>query len=238
MTQRYLLLALLCLAWILPGLIGHDPWKSDEAYTFGVVYDMLQGGSWLVPTLAGEPFLDEPPLYYLTAALTALVASPVLPLHDGARLATGLFMALTLLFCAMAAREASGAISASSASGKDAGMVCALLVLGSFGLLLRGHEIITDSAPLAGYALAYYALVLGLRKPLAAGTIDGPAMTAIKALAARFKGDAMRLEQRRSTWRDVLGRVGCVPVFADLQAGPAAPVLGDLKAALATSAAP
>ena len=182
MTQRYLLLALLCLAWILPGLIGHDPWKSDEAYTFGVVYDMLQGGSWLVPTLAGEPFLDEPPLYYLTAALTALVASPVLPLHDGARLATGLFMALTLLFCAMAAREASGAFSASgsssssSSSGKDAGMVCALLVLGSFGLLLRGHEIITDSAPLAGYALAYYALALGLRKPLAAGVSLGVAL--------------------------------------------------------------
>mgnify|MGYP003348223631 CR=1 FL=1 len=89
MTSRHSLLGLLCLAWILPGLVGHDPWKSDEAYTFGVVYDLLQDGSWLVPTLAGEPFLDEPPLYYLTAALTALLASPVLPLHDGARLATG-----------------------------------------------------------------------------------------------------------------------------------------------------
>ena len=53
-------------------LVGHDPWKPDEAYTFGVVYELLQGGSWIVPTLAGEPFLDKPPLFYLTAAACAL----------------------------------------------------------------------------------------------------------------------------------------------------------------------
>ena len=33
---------LLCLAWILPGLIGHDPWKPDEAYSFGLVYHIIQ----------------------------------------------------------------------------------------------------------------------------------------------------------------------------------------------------
>ena len=43
----------LCAAWILPGLIGHDPWKPDEAYTFGLVYHVLQGGGWIVPMLAG-----------------------------------------------------------------------------------------------------------------------------------------------------------------------------------------
>jgi len=34
MSQRSLLMTLLCAAWILPGLF-HDPWKPDEAYTFG-----------------------------------------------------------------------------------------------------------------------------------------------------------------------------------------------------------
>ena len=53
-SPRHILLAGLCLAWILPGLIGHDPWKPDEAYTFGVVYELLNGGSWIVPHLAGE----------------------------------------------------------------------------------------------------------------------------------------------------------------------------------------
>ncbi len=167
MSQRHLLIALLCLAWIVPGLIGHDPWKTDEAYTFGVIYDLLRGGSWWVPTLAGEPFLDEPPLYYLTAAATALIASPMLPLHDGARLATGLYMALALLFLSMAGRELHG---------KGAGMVAALLLLGCGGLVLRGHEGITDVAPLAGYALAYYAFALILRRAQPGGLVLGAAI--------------------------------------------------------------
>ena len=108
MSRRHLFISLLCLGWIVPGLIGHEPWKTDDGYTFGVIYDMLRGGSKLVPTLAGEAFLDEPPLYYLTAVLTATLASPLLPLHDGARLATGVFMGLTLLFCGMAGRELHG----------------------------------------------------------------------------------------------------------------------------------
>ena len=167
MSQRHLLIGLLCVAWIVPGLIGHDPWKTDEAYTFGVIFDMLRGGSWLVPTLAGELYLDEPPLYYLTAAATALIASPLLPLHDGARLATGLYMALTLLFCALASRELHG---------KGNGAIAALLLLGCFGLVLRSHEILTDSSPLAGFALAYYALALALRVPLRGGVLLGCAL--------------------------------------------------------------
>lgn len=167
MTQRHLLVILICIAWIVPGLIGHEPWKTDEAYTFGVVYDMLRGGSWLVPTLAGETFLDEPPLYYLTAALTATLASPLLPLHDGARLATGLYMALTLLFCGMAGRELHG---------KGNGAVAGLLLMGCFGLVLRGHETLTDIAPLAGFALAYYALALALRRALLGGALIGTAI--------------------------------------------------------------
>ena len=167
MSQRHLLISLLCIAWIVPGLLGHDPWKTDDAYTFGVVYDMLRGGSWLVPTLAGEAFLDEPPLYYLTAAVTAMLASPLLPLHDGARLATGVYMALTLLFCGMAGRELHG---------RGNGAIAGLLLLGCFGLVLRGHETITDIAPLAGFALAYYALALVLRRAQAGGLLLGLAI--------------------------------------------------------------
>jgi 4-amino-4-deoxy-L-arabinose transferase-like glycosyltransferase len=167
MSRRHLLISLLCLGWIVPGLIGHDPWKTDDAYTFGVIYDMLRGGSWLVPTLAGEVFLDEPPLYYLSAVVTATLASPLLPLHDGARLATGVYMGLTLLFCGMAGRELHG---------KGNGAIAGLLLMGCFGLVLRGHETITDVAPLAGFALAYYALALALRRERLAGVLLGGAL--------------------------------------------------------------
>ncbi len=53
--------------------------------------------------------------------------------------------------------------------------------------------------------------------------------------ATRFKGDAARLEQRRSVWRDVLGAAGCVPVFADLPSADGAAAQRALRAALGTA---
>ncbi len=172
-SQRHLLIALLCLAWIVPGLIGHDPWKSDEATTFGVVYEILRGGSWITSSLAGEPFVDEPPLYYLTAAATAWLTSAFLPLHDGARLATGLFMALTFLCCGLASRELNG---------RGKGAIAALLMLGCFGLVVRSHQIVTDIAPLAGFALGYYAFALAQsqnERALRAGLLLGGALSMV-----------------------------------------------------------
>lgn len=158
--RRTALVALLCLAWILPGLIGHDPWKPDEAYSFGLVYEILQGGSWVVPHLAGEPFMEKPPLFYLSAAASAWLFSPLLPLHDGARLAAGFYMALTFVFCGLTGRELYG---------KNYGAVSALLLLGCLGLAVRSHQLITDVALLTGFAAAFYGLALGLRRPALGG---------------------------------------------------------------------
>jgi len=157
---RHVLVAVLCLAWILPGLIGHDPWKPDEAYTFGVVYQVLKGGSWIVPALAGETFLTEPPLFHLTAAASAKLFSWLLPLHDAARLSSGFYMALTFLFCGLAGRELNG---------ERYGTLAALLLLGCFGLVLRSHQLINDIATLCGFMIGYYGLALALRRPLAGG---------------------------------------------------------------------
>ncbi len=157
MSRRHVLFTLLCLAWLLPGLVAHDPWKPDEAHTFGVVYEMIQGGSWIAPSLAGEPFLKEPPLYYLTAAASALLFSPLLPLHDGARLATGFYMALTLLFCGLAGR---------ALNSPGSGTLAAALLLGSFGLVVRSHQLVPHIAGLAGFAMAYYGCARALRGPI------------------------------------------------------------------------
>lgn len=155
-----LLLILLVAVWIMAGLIGHDPWKPDEAYSFGLVYHILNSGDWVVPHLAGEPFLEKPPLYYLTAALFAHLFSPWLPLHDGARLASAFYMALTFLFTGLTARELGG---------KGCATAAVLILLGCLGLLVRAHQLITDVALLAGFAVALYGLALGQRRALPAG---------------------------------------------------------------------
>ncbi len=150
----------ICAAWIIPGLVGHDPWKPDEAYTFGLVYHVLQGGSWVVPMLAGEPFVQQPPLFVLTAALFAKAFSPLLPVHDGARLATAAYIALAFGFTAAAGRELHG---------RNRGWVTVLLLLGSVGLAVRAHQLIPDSALLAGFAIGCYGLALMPRRAITGG---------------------------------------------------------------------
>ena len=142
------LFIIICCAWILPGLIGHDPWKT-EATTFGIVYSMLQDGNWLVPTVAGIPNHDYPPLYYWVAAFTAKIFSPLLPLHDGARLASGLFMATTLVYTHRTAKRLFD---------ERAGRISVVLLIGSLGILLRGHEMSPELAGLAGMAIAFYGM--------------------------------------------------------------------------------
>lgn len=158
------LLALLCLTWLATGLIGHDPWKPDEAYSFGIIYHILQSGDWLVPTLAGEPFLDKPPLFYITAAAFAKLFAPLLPLHDGARLASGFYVGLTLLFTGLSGRELFG---------KDSGWAAAIILTGCLGMLVNAHLMSTDLGLLTGCAMMLYGYALSPRQPLLAGLLLG-----------------------------------------------------------------
>src|SRR6266478_9616555 len=87
------LFALLLLAYLLPGLVGHDPWKTEDATGIGIVHQMIEHGQWIVPFLAGEPYLEDGPFHYWIAALTAKLFGLVLAPHDGARLASGVMMA-------------------------------------------------------------------------------------------------------------------------------------------------
>jgi 4-amino-4-deoxy-L-arabinose transferase-like glycosyltransferase len=156
---KALFFAALCAVWLCAGLVGHDPWKPDEAYSFGVVYQMLESGDWLVPSLAGEPFMDKPPLFYISAALSAKLFAPWLPLHDGARLVSGMYSALTLMFIGFAGRELFG---------KGRGWAAAIILIGCLGMLVRAHQLITDLALISGCAMMLYGYALSLRRTLVA----------------------------------------------------------------------
>ena len=49
-------LLLLALLYILPGLIGRDPWKNDDAASFGIMWTMAHGAlqDWLLPNIVGQ----------------------------------------------------------------------------------------------------------------------------------------------------------------------------------------
>ena len=65
-------LLLLAAAWVFLGLVGHDPWKFDDATNFGVALDVAERGDVVVPYLAGEPFVERPPLLPALGAIVCL----------------------------------------------------------------------------------------------------------------------------------------------------------------------
>ena len=134
-TPSWRWLVLMCVAYLLPGIVGHDPWKPDEAYIFGSIYHMIQSGDWVVPYVGGEPFVEKPQLFHWVAVLLAKTAAPVLPLHDGARLASTLFVVISLIAVAFAARLTWG-----PGSGRNA----VLLSLSSLGLVEHAHMMLPD----------------------------------------------------------------------------------------------
>ena len=69
---------LLLASWVLLGLVGHDPWKTEDATAFGVAWGMMNGGSVLAPSLAGEPYVGRPPLVHALAALAGTALAPPL----------------------------------------------------------------------------------------------------------------------------------------------------------------
>ncbi len=133
-------LAILISTYLLIGVIGHDPWKQDEPYVFGIILELMRSGDWVVPTLAGEPFMEKPPLYYLLAAACARLAAPLLAMHDAARLASAMCVGITLVCTARAARLVWG---------RGASMATCLLVAGCLGLVLPARQMLTDLALLA-----------------------------------------------------------------------------------------
>ena len=151
-------------AWVLFGLVGHDPWKADEAHTFGIVLDYLRHGDWVVPTLAGEPFVEKPPLFFIVSAASTYLFGGLLPLHDAARLATGFFVGITLLFLGLTARELYGRGYASPT---------VVIFVSCLGTFVRLHQIITDVALLAGMAVGIFGLALARRTLWGAGVALG-----------------------------------------------------------------
>jgi 4-amino-4-deoxy-L-arabinose transferase-like glycosyltransferase len=151
-------------AFLLPGLFGHDPWKTEDAVGFGVVYDLLAGGSWLAPQLAGEPYLHAGPLYFWVSAVAAKLASFVLPLHDGARIASLLGGALALYFTRLAARELYG---------REQGDLSTLALMGCLGFLIHVRAVMPECAVLAAVAAGYYGLAIAWKKPGKAGVLFG-----------------------------------------------------------------
>ena len=159
-------LLLLCLTWVLLGVVGHDPWKTEDATAFGIAWGMMQSGNFLVPMLAGEPYYGQPPLLYALAALLGKALGGVLAVHDAARLAAALLLGVTLLAITAAGIELNG---------RKTRWLPLLLLIGCVGLWDRAHQLAPELGLLVGMTAAVWGLALALRRPVGGGVLTGSA---------------------------------------------------------------
>jgi len=195
-------LALIAAAFILPGLAGHDPWKTYDAVGLGIVHNMAVTGDLVVPRIAGVLWLFDPPLYHWVAAALGTLLGSLMQFHAAARLASGLFLAAAFYFAWRANRDWEPEAERRPSSGA-AGV---LLVLGAVGLIVHAHEALPELAGLAALCGALAVLPHAPRRPVLAGLAFGialgaaalasswiaPLAFALAAIATRFACPAWR----------------------------------------------
>ncbi len=89
---------LFCIAYVLPGFVGREPWKSADMTAFGYMAELARGqSSWFNPLLAGLPPGVDGPLPYWLGAWAVLLAPQWIAPDFAARIPFILLLALTLI---------------------------------------------------------------------------------------------------------------------------------------------
>ncbi len=172
---RWILLVLL-VAYVLPGLFGRDPWSLEDASAFGVMWTMAQGhvADWLLPGVVGQPLPEEGPLPFWMGALMIRLFGGLFGAIDAARLVSVLWFALATwsLWYAVyrLARRAEAQPVAlafgGEASPRDYGRMLAdiavLLTLATFGIAVRLHETVAETALFAWVSALLLSLAVAL----------------------------------------------------------------------------
>jgi 4-amino-4-deoxy-L-arabinose transferase-like glycosyltransferase len=184
-------LALIVLAFVVPGLVGHDPWRAFDVIAIELVSQMRLTGDWVVPRLAGDPWLEDPPFYHWLALAFAKPLGGLLGFHNAVRLASGFAVLLSAWFLFLAGRT----LEKKEEEQRTISAAAPLLLVGSVGLIVHAHEAVPDLATLAASCAALLFLFLWNEKPVRSGAAfgvslgiaflsTGPVMPAVLLLAA------------------------------------------------------
>jgi 4-amino-4-deoxy-L-arabinose transferase-like glycosyltransferase len=185
-----ILLFLLAAAYILTGLFGRDPWKTDDAVGLATMLSALDlgGNAWFLPQIGSAPLPQDGPMSMWVGAACIHFLGPWLGEVIASRVTNVLWFSLTIgsiwygtyLLGRRAEAQPLALPFGGEPTEKDYGRLLAdaavLLTLATVGILLRLHE--TSNAPVlvAFQAMTFYALARMLDKPKLGATILGCAL--------------------------------------------------------------
>jgi 4-amino-4-deoxy-L-arabinose transferase-like glycosyltransferase len=134
---------LLVLLMMLPvwsiGMFYRAAWTPDEPREYDIAYNMLRSGDLVTPRLAGEPFLEKPPLSYWAQSTSMRAFGPSIA---AARLPNLLWAALTALCVGLLASDL-----AAERRRNQAALIAAL-ACGTMVLVLQTQIWLATDAPM------------------------------------------------------------------------------------------
>jgi 4-amino-4-deoxy-L-arabinose transferase-like glycosyltransferase len=179
-------LLLFCVAYVLPGFLGREPWKNEDIAAFGIMRELTSSAAnWLQPQLLGQVNAFDALMPYWLGAL----AIKLLPFADPAfavRVPFILLLSLTLLctwYATYYLARSPQAQPVAFAFGGEAGPVDyaraiadagLLALIACLGLAQLSHETTPALAQLGFTALAFYAMAASPYR--SATKIAGPAL--------------------------------------------------------------
>jgi 4-amino-4-deoxy-L-arabinose transferase-like glycosyltransferase len=145
LTRGVPLLILLGL-YLAIGIVGHDPWKSEDALHFGTVWRASLDSDWI--RFGADSAAPLPPLFYWLARVCG-TAFGVLGQPDAVRIASLVFAALACAMVYIAAKELYG---------REAAPAAPLALAGCLGFLVQAHE----TQPLLAVVASISSLLAGI----------------------------------------------------------------------------
>ncbi|MCE1191748.1 MAG: hypothetical protein LWW96_06310 [Acidovorax sp.] len=164
-------LILLCIAYVVPGFVGRDPWKNADVTAFGYMLELSQGRTpWLSPLLGGLPPETEGLLPYWLGAWAIQAAPSWISAEMAVRIPFAALLVLTLAatwYAAYYLARSPGAQPVAFAFGGEAaprdyaraiadGALLALIAC--LGLAQLSHEVTSYLVQLSCTALVFFAV--------------------------------------------------------------------------------
>ncbi|MET0208565.1 MAG: glycosyltransferase [Burkholderiaceae bacterium] len=187
---RWALFAL-CAVYILAGLIGREPWKSDDVIGLAQMWTAAYSdNAWMHPQVAGIAVSQKGPLATWVGGGLMVALAPILDPIMAGRVANILWFTITAsslwygVYLLGRRAEAQplalpfGGQPSASAYGRMLADAALLLLLATLGFLWRSHETSAEPAAVAAQALAFYALARMADRPRSGAITLGVALAA------------------------------------------------------------
>ena len=173
-TTAFLIAGLIFIVSI-SGITNHDLWTPDEPREAAISMGMHKSGNMLIPELAGTPFVEKPPLFYIIASALLGLLGDFAGNTAALRLTSACFGLGTLAFTYLLG---------TMFIERRRALLAAAMLATTFGFVHVTHWLLVDNALMFFIVSSIWALASSYGAPQARTATERPALLLLAGLLA------------------------------------------------------